>query len=125
MINVQNKKVIKADELDRLVKRTYGKPYRFQQQDGCKNRGTFHITVPSTADDYENDTLPEDIDTEEMGVSFSAWLARDPKEWKGKNRSYLNMFWERNFYPDIQTLMNDLHSKELISEGEYIIEIDW
>jgi hypothetical protein len=35
------------------------------------------------------------------------------------------MWWERNFYPDIQIVANDLHSKDLLEAGTYIIEIDW
>ena len=31
-------------------------------------------------EDYENTSVPEVINGEEMGVSFAAWLARDPKE---------------------------------------------
>ncbi len=78
-------------------------------------------------DENTNDTVPEEINGDEMGVSFAAWLARDPKEWNGdpKDRSYLDMFWERNFYPDIQMVANDLHAKGLLPAGDYLIDIDW
>lgn len=36
----------------------------------------------------------------------------------------INLFWERNFYPDINTLANDLYKKGLIKKGEYLIVID-
>lgn len=127
MIKVQTKKVIDVSDFDDLVTTTYGKPYNFQQQNGCQDRGTFELTVPGEADDYPNDTIPDEINGEEMGVSFSAWLARDPKTWHGEeeDRDYMEMFWERNFYPDIQTVANDLHSKGLLPAGEYVINIDW
>lgn len=127
MIKFQNKQVINVQDWDNLVTETYGKPYSFQQQDGCKERGTFHITVPANTEDFENETVPEEINGDDMGVSFAAWLARDPKEWNGApdDHDFLDLFWDRNFYPDIQMLANDLHAKGLFPEGEYIIEIDW
>ena len=87
----------------------------------------FDITIPSRGDDYPNDSVPEVINGEKMGVSFQAWLARDPNEWNGneEDKNFLSLFWDRNFYPDIQTLANDLHSKGLIPAGDYVIEIDW
>ena len=35
------------------------------------------------------------------------------------------MFWERNFYPHVEMVMNDLHAKGLVEAGEYVIDIDW
>jgi hypothetical protein len=84
-----------------------------------------------------------------MGVSFKAWLERDPnaslnpsdKELIGspyywgeteddkikykEDTGHINMFWERNFYPNLDMIINDLHSKGLIEAGEYEIDIDW
>ena len=81
-------------------------------------------------DDYENDSVPEEVNHDDMGVSFKAWLARDPAQqldtkddWE--RRHGLRLWWERNFYPDVQMLANDLHAKGLVEAGEYIINIDW
>lgn len=62
-----------------------------------------------------------------MGVSFKSWLARDPKEWKTiPSYGYeVVLFWDRNFYPHISMVINDLYSKGLLPEGEYVIDIDW
>lgn len=125
MLKFENRKVIRVDDFNRFVERTYGRPYNFQQQDGCKPRGTFRFKVPDIADDYENETISNGIDSEDMGVSFKAWLERDPKECKGFARHYLDMFWERNFYPEFQMVANDLYNKGLLEAGEYYIEIDW
>lgn len=127
MIKVQTKQVIDVSDFDDLVTQTYGKPYSFQQQDGCKDRGTVTITVPCQAEDFENDTVPEEINGEDMGVSFSAWLARDPKEWNGDpdDKDFVDMFWERNFYPNVEMVINDLHTKGLLPAGDYTIDIDW
>lgn len=122
-------KVIEVGDWDDLVTKTYKRPYSFQQQDGCKDRGMEYITVPSPADDYSNDTVPEVVNHPEMGVSFAAWLARDPKQ-KLSNKEqqetfYLDLWWERNFYPDAQMIANDLYARGLLEAGEYGIDIDW
>ena len=113
-----------------LVQSVYSKPYDFQQQDGCQDRGIKYITIPSEDDDLNvNENIPFKINAEVRGVRFSTWLntsvedinAKNPEEWPGAN----NLFWERNFYPDLQTVANDLHKKGLIDAGDYIINIDW
>ena len=124
----QNKKVVDCFELDRLVQKTYGRDYCFQQQDGCQSRGVVNISVPvSNPEDYENKSVPEKINGSKMGVSFESWLARDPKEWNGnkEDERFIDLFWERNFYPHLDMVMNDLHDKGLVDAGDYCIEIDW
>lgn len=129
MIKYKTKKVIEVHDWDELIINTYGRQYSFQQQDGCKSRGIEHITVPCEPNDYENDTLPENVNDEEMGVSFKAWLERDPKQMLSnpeyQNPWCLDLWWDRNFYPHVSMIINDLHSKGLLEEGEYTIEIDW
>lgn len=130
MIKVKNVQMIDLYDWDNLVEKTYGRPYSFQQQDGCKDRGTFDLKVPSKAYDFENDTIPEEVNGEEMGVSFAAWLARDPKQKLDTTDNWdrehgLDLFWTRNFYPDVQMIANDLHEKGLLPAGDYVIDIDW
>jgi hypothetical protein len=129
MITIKTQQVIELGDWDNLVISTYGKPYSFQQQYGCQDRGNFPITIPSEYDDdFENDTIPDEINGDEEGVSFAAWLARDPEEWNGDPKDKFlckSLFWSRNWYPDIQTVANDLHDKGLIPVGDYVIEIDW
>lgn len=112
--------VVEDHDWDKLVQQTYGRPYCFQQQDGCQPRGTFELDVPSDYEDYDNDEVAEIINGPEMGVSLKAWLARDPEsDGLGK------LWWQRNFYPSIGALANDLHSKGLLDAGSYTIIIDW
>lgn len=128
MLKYTEKKFIEVQDWDNLVVKTYGRPYAFQQQDGCQSRGTFNITIPSPADDFENTTIPEIVNHRERGVSFTAWLERDPNQPVDKTEygsSFTDLWWYRNFYPDIQMVANDLHSKGLIKAGEYTINIDW
>lgn len=125
--------MIEVYDWDALVEETYGRPYSFQQQDGCKERQLVCFIVPDEEAeglDCENDTLPEIVNHKQMGVSFKAWLARDPKQKLSADDQYplssdVCMWWERNFYPVLEMVANDLHDKGLIEAGEYYINIDW
>ena len=130
MLKYSNVKQIDSFDFDELVTETYGRPYCFQQQSGCQSRGKINIDVPSEwAEDFTNDTIPEVVNGNKMGVSFKAWLERDPEKplpgKDDKDNFSLGLFWHRNFYPDFHTLINDLHAKGLIETGEYEIDIDW
>ena len=127
MITIKQTNSISMQDLDTLVTETYGRPYTFQQQDGCKHRGVVNVTVPDYAEDYENDTLPEICNGDEMGVSFKAWLEADPhrKLLTNTGWDFTELWWKRNFYPDVSMVINDLHAKGLIPSGEYSIIIDW
>lgn len=121
--------IIKLQDFDNLVKDTYKRHYSFQQQEGCKRRGTFYFSIPvEDCDDNEMyESIPEKVNGEKMGVKFNSWVSRDPKQpIINQTQDYeLELFWQRNFYPDIYTLLADLHSKGLIETGEYGIKIDW
>lgn len=127
IVKTRTEQVIDVADWDQLVIDTYGKPYSFQQQDGCKERQRVSITIPDEPYDYENETVPEEINGEHMGVSFAAWLARDPKEWNGpkEDKRFIHLFWHRAFYPDVQMIANSLYRMELIDAGTYTIDIDW
>jgi len=129
MLKFKNKKVIEVQDWDKLVRDTYKKPYSFQQQQGCQPRGTYDLKIPSeyTNDEEMHDSIPEEINGGEMGVKFAVWLARDAAQpINGDKTPYvIDLFWIRNFYPDIETVANDLYSRGLIEAGEYTIDIDW
>lgn len=129
-LKIQTKKVIDDSDWDALVRETYGKPYCFQQQYGCQERGNFNIHInKEEVEDDNPENIPFEINGEQMGVAFKTWLKTSekdinkehPESYKGQN----SIFWDRNFYPDIQVVANDLCRKGLIEEGEYIINIDW
>lgn len=110
-------------EWNKLVIETYNKPYSFQQQDGCKDRGIEYFSVPiGHPEDYENDTVPEIINGEEMGVSFKAWLARDSSK---DSQQLRGLWWERNFYPHLEIIAQDLYNRGLLTSGNYAIAVDW
>lgn len=130
MINTRTEKVIAVEEWNALVQKTYGRTYSFHQQDGCKERQRVGLKVPDTPYDFDNSSVPEEVNHEEMGVSFKAWLEREPAqklnttdEWDRDHG--LSLWWKRNFYPDVQMVANDLYDKGLIEAGDYVIDIDW
>jgi hypothetical protein len=129
MIKYTKTNMIKVQDWDDLVVKTYGRPYKFQQQMGCQDRGTYHLQVPSASNDnLMHDSIPEEINGDVMGVKFAVWLTRDPKQPVAgdiEDQWNTDLFWERNFYPDIETVANDLHKKGLIEAGEYVININW
>lgn len=127
MIRTRTETLIDVQDWDALVTETYGRPYSFQQQDGCKERQLVPIAVPDEPVDFENDAVAEIVNGDEMGVSFKAWLARDPKTpLKDRDDTFgLTLWWERNFYPDVRMIANDLYVKGLIEAGDYMINIDW
>jgi len=129
-MNIQTQKVIDVSDWDKTVVETYGRPYSFQQQDGCKERQRVHISVPhKNPYDHAKNQVPEKVNHSTRGVSFEAWLARDPKQtlnaedWDSP--SAIEMWWERNFYPDVEMIANDLHKRGILEAGEYVIDIDW
>ena len=129
-MKIEQKNFIDVNEWDAFVVSTYDRPYSFQQQDGCKERGIFEFNVPDEAYDYENETIPEKVNGDIMGVSFKSRLERNPKQKLDTKHKWdrdhgLELFWERNLYPNIQMIANDLHNKGLLPEGNYIINIDW
>lgn len=138
MLKTRKIQEISVQDWDDLVEKTYKKPYNFQQQYGCQDRGSFHITVPSdkSCDDEMPIDIPREINGEVMGVKFETWLKKEKGSFikenntdyfgkKGWSRSDEQLFWERNFYPDIHTVANDLYKRGLIKAGNYIINIDW
>lgn len=127
-MKIQKRNQIDVDDWDDLITSTYNKIYTFQQQDDCKGRGIETIIVPvKNPEDFENIELPFEVNGEKMGVSFQTWLNTSPEETREQfSHDYENdLFWDRNFYPHIDMIINDLHSKGLLKEGEYDIKIDW
>jgi len=129
-LKVRTEKIVDLQDWDELVESTYRRPYRLQQQDGCRPRGMIvHLSVPSDSIDFPNDTVPEIVNGPDEGVSFKAWVSRDPKKsLSQENRQddlCTDLWWYRNFYPTLESVANDLHSKGLLDAGRYSIEIDW
>lgn len=129
-VKIEFEPVCKLDvrEWDELVQKHYGKPYDFQQQDGCKERQIVELEVPDpNAEDFD---FQEELTSTALagieGVSFDQWENTDSSETFGEaNPWYVEILWDRNFYPHVSMIVNDLHSKGILPEGKYMIDIDW
>ena len=65
MLKYTSVRTVDLGDWDELVEETYGRPYNFQQQDDCKDRGIQKFTVPKSSPyDYDNDTVPEEVNHE-------------------------------------------------------------
>lgn len=130
---IKNVQMIDVNDWDDLVRSTYNRPYCFQQQDGCKERGIYTLVVPTSkidVEEFENEQIPEEVNGEIMGVTFAAWIARNPEQSLNSKDQFdrehgLKWFYLRNFYPSIESVAFDLYKKGLLPSGEYIINIDW
>lgn len=130
-------KTIDVSDWDRFVCEHYGKDhYSFQQQNDCIDRGNYSVTVSSTTKDpYENKTIDDMVikcNHENMGVSFVVW--RDtPKDYFTKNNltidkdgyNFDGLWWDRNFYPDVEMIARDLFFKGIIDSEDFEIVVDW
>lgn len=143
MIKVETWKVINESEFNEVVSKTYGRPYHLQQQGDMLGNDTTH-RIEVSKDGSEG--------CSGGSVSLNEWLAVDPETHKfpdprwettGKHlpddhpskkfypeflepgTSYYDMHWERDFYPDMDELLDDLLEKGLIEEGTYQINVSW
>lgn len=127
-LKVKTERVIEVSDWDDFVSEVYGRPYCLQQQDGCYDRGNVYITVPEKhVEDYEATSIPRVVNHKEKGISFEAWLKEDPKAPMADGRTdySIGLWWDRNCYPALGMIVNDLHAKGLLEEGDYTINIDW
>lgn len=129
-LKITQRNQITLQDWNKLVEETYKRPYNFQQQDGCQERGVYIINISDEFDasksDFPRDSIPEIINGKERGVSFKAWVEKDPNEgFEDISKSSQYLFWRRNFYPNIDVLAHDLYKKGLIPAGEYDIKVDW
>lgn len=120
-------RVVEVSDWDDFVEQNYGRTYALQQQDGCKQRGTVTLTVPCPdAEDYENESIPIEVNGDEMGVKFDVWKNCDPASvGEGLEDWQAEIFWQRNYYPMLEMVANDLHAQGKLEAGEYLINIDW
>lgn len=111
--------VIHELEFSELVREVYGRPYQFQQQEFMGQKTYYEFSVPAhpLGDHYK-------------AVPFQEWLEATPPgpAEPGKFDSELfteGLRWEREFYPEMEEIVNDLHQKGLIDPGEYALHIWW
>ena len=120
-------------DFNKLVEKTYDKFYCFQQQDNGRKHGVYTFEIPVKSPfNYQNISIPEIVNHSEIGVDFYTWLQRDihkplkdVKYTTDFNKSLgLRLWWDRNFFPSIDMIINDLYKNGILPEGFLKIIID-
>ena len=108
MISYREVRMIWELDFSKLVTETYGRPYSLQQQDPMLGQNEIiEVTVP----DHPSVADPEQ--------HFAEWLGREVEA------SPDVLWWHREFYPELQVVLNDLRVRGLIEPGEYVIHAWW
>ena len=102
--------LIWESEFSQLVEDTYGRPYKLQQQgDMLHQESMVRLSVPGEVFDHWQATTLEE------------WVAA---EYPSPKFDY-DFQWEREFYPQLEEVANDLHERGLLDEGEYVLHVWW
>ncbi|MFD3594317.1 hypothetical protein ACFWU5_16460 [Nocardia sp. NPDC058640] len=116
--------LIRETVFSKLVAETYGRPYRFQQQDDCQHgQNTVHLfDVPHPEGGWES--------VEEFRACFAdgtptvqEWANTPIGEYEHPWQAELH--WEREFYPPFEAVIDDLYARGLIAVGSYGLHIWW
>lgn len=107
--------VIHESAFSRYVTNHYGRPYHLQQQgDMMGQEVSTRFTVPDPEDgEWEGMEAPTLVD----------WLKATPPTDEHDRTEILR--WERDYYPQLGAVVNDLHTKGLLDAGEYLIYAEW
>lgn len=109
MLKTQTVQLIWEKDFSELVAKTYGRPYRYQQQNLDGQETIFKFSVLKEYDDSSVSVASDEITT---------WL-NDPREFK------YDFEYERESYPDFYLLLIDLKQRGLIEPGDYALHIWW
>lgn len=110
-------KTINAEDWSLFIQKTYGRSYAISLQKEYVSKQIVKLSCPCEPIDFKDDT---------NGASFKTWLERDPDKILPNNSPFsTRLWWESNFYPHVSMIINDLHSKGLLEEGDFYIELDW
>jgi hypothetical protein len=106
--------LIHESEFSKLVREIYGRPYQFQQQGDMMGQNTIRrFSVPA-----------EPMGDHWQAVPLQEWLdATPPADEPGNFKERLR--WLREFYPEMEDIVNDLHARGLIEKGDYALHIWW
>lgn len=126
-LEYENLRVIENYKWNEFISSIYNLPYNYQQQNDRQNTN-FEFNIPNDLEeeDLGSDSIPYEVNGEDECVKFDTWKNSDFEE-IGKNFEYeveTKLFYERNFYPSIFQILNDLYNRGLIEEGDYLIRID-
>ncbi|MEU7631747.1 hypothetical protein AB0C34_17415 [Nocardia sp. NPDC049220] len=97
-------------DFSRFISQVYGRPYQLQQQRECLSQNSLvEFTVPAE-------------ESECSGPSLAQWQATPPPT-RGDSREQVR--WKREFFPQLEDVVNDLHTRGLLPAGEYALDVSW
>lgn len=103
MLKYKTVKLVWESDLQDLIEQVYGKRTDWAAEQEMGQNETRDFTVPST------DWLDED------GLTIEQWLRGESAELYG--------YTVRE--PDMQVILNDLHSIGQVEAGDYVVEVWW
>ncbi|WP_043736189.1 hypothetical protein [Nocardia asiatica] len=103
--------LIDENTFSALVSHLHARPYRLQQQgDGLPQNTIVKITVPALEHDWP-------------GIPLAEWAATPIGDytypWQAETH------WEREYYPCLEDVVNDLHARGLLAAGNYALHVRW
>lgn len=119
-LNFDTVRLIWENDFSALVSQVYGRPYRFQQQGDMMHQESIHrFTVPTTPDGGW--TLPSIEEWKNAPVEIHG--PQDPKNLSLE--FFRDLYWEREYYPPFDELVEDLHKLGILEPGDYALHIWW
>jgi hypothetical protein len=120
-MRIKSVKLIDETEFSQLVREAYGRPYRLQQQDHCMGQNEIElITIPDEGIDIDDPQRFEEWRDAEAPESRGVDQFGDMRwDWE------VELHWEREFYPPLQELVNDMYERSLLPQGDYAIRAYW
>lgn len=110
-------------DFSKYVSEHYGRPYRLQQQgDMMAQEASIRFSVPPTDWYDENPTLAE-WQAATPPAAERPDFTTDREGWQKHLDDQLR--WDRDYYPDLETVVKDLYEKGLLDAGDYIIYAWW
>jgi hypothetical protein len=118
-LKMSSYKLLKAQQWDKLVQNTYGKPYRLYAQVPYSKAYHWQWFYPGSIKPDESYLSTDIIDEYDnwWGVQFDAWVAK-PNTGQGDN------YWHSKCYPTLAAVAHDLLQKGLISEQGHFIYLE-
>ena len=107
--------VLHESEFSNLVRQTFERPYSLQQQGDMHSQESFiRFDVPAELE-WEHEP------------SLETWLATTPPDPEDHSMAAFTnrLRWDREFYPDLQDIANELHARGQLDAGTYVLHVWW
>ena len=110
--------VLHESEFSDLVRQTFERPYSLQQQGDMHSQESFvRFDVPADREEEEH----------WQAVSMEEWLAATPPDPEDRSMEAFTdrLRWDREFYPQLDSVANELHARGQLDAGTYVLHVWW